>query len=134
MTVRKADAMTSEAVPAIHAGVNATVASYTQDETLSAAQTVALAVLPGGARITDCKYVADTLYGGSAVISVAVQGNTLVSSATEAVYVTGDDAGFGVRLTSDATATISITNVSGDTNGLGDFRVIFSYLADKDPD
>lgn len=134
MTVRKTSQMTAEAVPAVHAGVNSLVTAYTQDETLSGAQTIALAVLPGGARPIGCRYVADTKFGGSAVINVAVQGNTLIGSASEDDHVIDNGTGIGVRLTSDATATIAITNVSGDTNGLGDFRVVFQYLSDEDPD
>lgn len=134
MTARKTSQMTAEAVPAVHAGVNSLVTAYTQDETLSGAQTIALAVLPGGATPIGCRYVADTLFGGSAVINVAVQGNNLIASASEDVHVIDNAADLGNRLTSDATATIAISNVSGNTNGLGDFRVIFQYLADQDPD
>ncbi len=135
MTVRKADTMTSEAVPAIHAGANVCISSYAQDTTLTAAQTIALFVAPGGVRFSDCTVVFDgNEFGGSAVISIAVQGNTLLSSAAQAPVVRADDVGLGARLTSDATVTFSITNVSADSVSLGDFRVISTYLADKDPD
>ncbi len=132
-----ADTMSGESVPSVHAGLNTVVSNITLTETASGSVTIALAVLPGGARVTDLIYQSGTVDGtGGESVFISCQGNQYLSTVADAQFLraSASASGLGERLTSDATLSLQLCNVVGTGTSAQVIRVITSYLADKDPD
>lgn len=133
-----ADTMSGEAVPAVHAGVNACISNITLTETASGSVTIALAVIPGGARLVDFTYLSPTRLGGTGgeAVFVSIQGQDILGTAAEIAMLRASAAAaaMGSRLTSDATLTLQLCNVVGTGTSAQVIRTITQYVCDKDPD
>lgn len=136
---------TSGEVPAIHAGINTKVASYTHPKTASGSTTIAICAIPGGAVVTDVTVAIGTndldTTGGA---SVSTQG--WIAGAAVAEYITTQSgslqvqrwaptaASVGLRLTSSANLVIALTDAVGTGTASIAFTVVLQYTADQDPD
>lgn len=125
-----ADTRTNGAVTDLHVGLNCIVSKATISETLSGSMSVELAVIPGGGRITRVHFLNHG--GGTAggVVTIAAGGNAYMTSATNAASVLATGSGLGDRLTSDATLTLVLNNLSGDGEASTPITVITEYLTD----
>ena len=131
----KGSCMTNGEVATIHVGMNALISTWSISGTLSGSTTVDLAVLPGGARVIDVISINSTWNASqSGLVNIAVQGNALIASATNALFVRAGSTGLGNRLTSDATVTMQLSNAGGDGPATNTGKVLVQYLADKAPD
>lgn len=134
-----ASATTAGPVPAIHAGVNVQINTFTLNETASGSTTIAIAALPAGARVVDVKVMGNhanlQATAGAQVSVYSTIGGTKVadylSSVTYAVFMSGDDNDFGTRMTGSANLIMRLSECAGTGTGSTQFTVVTSYLADQ---
>lgn len=126
-----------------HVGVNARVVSYTLAGTASGSNTIAIAALPGGARVLGATLSFDNnaVALGAAPGEVSLEdgfGNVYITSASgnKAVHVWSPthDAN-GVRLTSSSNLIVRFNQgLPGSGTATTVISVAFQYLAQDDPD
>lgn len=127
----QADSRTNGQVTQLHAGLNGVISKITIDETLSGSLTVELMVLPGGSRVTALQYLnhgAATLDGS---VAIAAQGQNFINTASNAASIVGSGPAMGDRMTSDATLTLRLTGLSGNSGATTPLTVITHYLTDQ---
>ena len=134
-----ADTMSGGSVPQVHAGLNACISKITMTETASGSVTIALAVLPGGARLVDFMYMSQTGLGGTGgeAVFVDIQGQTFMGTVAEAGTLrasAGGSPAMGFTLTSDATLTLQLCNCVGTGTAAQQITTIVTYLCDTDKD
>jgi hypothetical protein len=141
---------TSNAVPAIHAGVNVQCVKKTLATTASGSQSILLTPLPAGARVTGCKHaISNSAWGtgGEHVSVFATIGGIVAPASAEARYITSatvlsdvatgsrvayaNDAGLGKRLTASANLWAVYNSLVGTGTGSVEISVVVEYLADK---
>lgn len=126
---------------AIHAGVNAVRAQYTLSETASASTTIAIASLPGGARMVGATLTLDndalvTTGGGSVALEDAF-GHVYIQTGSGSLLThtyNPTDTANGVRLTSSSNLIVRLSDVVGTGTATTVFTVMFQYVAQDDPD
>jgi len=141
-----ASSVTAGPTPAIHAGVNVKVATYTLAETASGSLTIAMCVIPGGAQVVDAQLAWDnnSLSLGATPGTIAVLGKTggttmatFVQSAsansTPQLYNPTSDS-VGYRFTSSSQCVLSLHNLPPSGTGTTIFTVVLSYITAEDPD
>lgn len=128
---------------ALHAGLNSRVVTYTLAETASGSTTIAIAALPGGARIVNATmaFDNDAVALGAAPGEVSLEdgfGNIYIASASanKAVHVFNPtyDA-LGRRLTSSSNLIVRFNaGAPGSGTAATVVKVAVSYLKVDDPD
>ena len=141
---------TSNAVPAIHAGVNVQCVKKTLATTASGSQSILLTPLPAGARVVGVKHaVSNSAWGtgGEHVSVFATIGGIVAPASAEARYITSatvfadvasgsrvalaNDAGLGKRLTASANLWAVYNSLVGTGTGSVDITGVVEYLADQ---
>ena len=128
------DITSKEAVAAVHAGVNARVASYTLTETASGSTSIAICRLPAGARVVGGILTADVDGIGTGAEEISVTdnlGNTHMVSTTFATVMRFGSTAFATRLTSSAHLNVNIHAAVGTGTTSMAFTIVPLYLADK---
>jgi len=143
-----ASVVTAGPTPQHHVGLNYQVSTYTVSETLSGSLSIAMAVIPGGARVVraDVSWDNNTINLGAESGWVTLQGLTggtamanLVRSASlnAAVNVAlfnPDGDAIGYRFTSSSHAVLKFSNLTGSGTAATVFTVALVYDCQKQPD
>jgi hypothetical protein len=138
MAQYNADTFTSGPAPAIHAGLNTVISTFTTAGTSASASVgYNLLALPGGAEVVGVKVTQTALLGtAGAVITVRARGGrtyNYMTSATPALIL-NEEGGLdiGEKITASATLEMLWTGLSA-TGGTGQatVHVITSYLTNK---
>ncbi len=143
-----ASAVTAGPVPQHHVGLNYAVGTYTISETLSGSLSIAMVVIPGGARIVraDVGWDNDAVGLGAGPGQVLLQGVTggtgmanLVRSASlnaagGVVLFSPDGDALGYRFTSSSQAVLKFTNLATSGTAATTFTVALTYDCQKQPD
>lgn len=129
--------ITSGAVKAIHAGVNAAVGSVSPGATVASGDQLNVLRLPPGAEVIDVKVKVTGVVPGAISVHDS-EGNEYASTATPAagVYVQGTGSGYGTRLTGSANLFVRPSNLSGALAGNESavYSVVVEYLSEQDGD
>ena len=143
-----ASVVTAGPTPQHHVGLNYNVSTYTVSETLSGSLSIAMAVIPGGARVVRADVAWDnnainlgaesgwvTLQGqtGGTNHATLVRSASLNATANVALY-TPEDPAVGYRFTSSSIAVLKFSNLTGSGTAATTFTVALTYDCQKQPD
>lgn len=142
-----ADAFTGGPAPAIHAGLNTQICSYSVTETASGSLTVALTPLPAGAEVVNVTFAQNNnaLGTGAETISIfaTIGGQTATPGSATYQFIASAAAGttrvvradwgndLGKRITASANMYLQYGNLVGTGTASVDVKVIVEYLTRK---
>lgn len=139
--------VTSNEAPSIHAGINYKSSTFKVSETVSGSQTIAMCIIPGGARVTHALLTIDndaldTTGGGNVVIESWNAGARLAniihikSASGSAVIYTYNPTheANGYRHTSSSHAVLSLHNFVKTGTATTVFQLALQYDMQLDPD
>jgi hypothetical protein len=134
--------VTAGVSPALHAGLNTKIASYSLAVTASGSQSFAMCAIPGGAVVTNVSVghsTLDTSGGGSISVHGWIGGSlaaTFISTASAAQVHTYNPAqlAVGYRFTSSGHLVVHTQGVADTGTGAVAITTVMQYTTDQDPD